>query len=148
MNEMIRRNWLFEGEAQSLGDIGMNAANALMEAFDRSSAMWEQHPPVPQDPMALVDLADAARDLSAKALILLGVQHGNGPSARMVEFAARHRDEALAALREGRPLPAEIVNEAHREWKEYFAARNREIWSLTEAAREMEMEEQGHGFAP
>lgn len=138
MNQVMRRNWLYEGEARSLGESGMDSAYAFSEAFDRSDGMWEEH--MPEDPMVLVDLADAMRDLSAKALILLGVQEGCGASARLVEFAGQHHDEALAALREGRPLSPRIVAKAHREWKDYRRERHEKIMALSES-RDLDEEE-------
>lgn len=144
MNQVMRRNWLYEGEARSLGNSGMDSAHAFSEAFDRSAGMWEEH--TPEDPMVLVDLADAMRDLSAKALILLGVQEGCGASARLIEFAGQHHDEALAALREGRPLSPEIVAQAHREWKEYCRERHEKILALREPCDRDEEEQPSLSF--
>lgn len=138
MSQTVRRNWLFEGEAPEVGKAGMNAAYALMESFDRSDDMWERYPP--DVPMAFLELMESARDLAAKALILLGVQQGVGASARMIEFGARHWHDALAAVREGRPLDADVVAAVHQEWQRYTAKRDEQLWSLMEAAREAEAE--------
>jgi hypothetical protein len=99
--------------------------------------MWEEEH-LPKDPTVMIDIADAARDLAAKALIVMGVQDGGGPNARIVKFASAYEEEAFAALREGRPLSAEAVNAAHREFAAYSKEQHARLLALMEQSREVE----------
>jgi len=137
MNKLVNRNWLYESEVDALASQTRDASHALSEAFDRSDSMWEEEH-LPDDPTVMIDIADAARDLAAKALIVMGVQDGGGPNARIVKFASAYEEEAFAALREGRPLSAEAVNAAHREFAAFSKEQHARLLALMEQSREVE----------
>jgi hypothetical protein len=145
MNKLVNRNWLYESEVDALASRTRDASHALSEAFDRSDRMWEEEH-LPDDPTVMIDIADAARDLAAKALIIMGVQEGGGPNARIVKFASAHEEEAIAALREGRPLSAEAVNAAHREFSAFEREQHDRLLALMGQARDMEVPSEEAGF--
>jgi hypothetical protein len=64
--QLVNRNWLYESEVDALASQTRDASHALSEAFDRSDSMWEEDH-LPDDPTVMIDIADAARDLAAKA---------------------------------------------------------------------------------